>query len=276
MHRVDFIYNGKWVTRHPPEKWGELTLDQLLSFCKIMLSDLTPVKKRSALALSFLGVKSRNKLVMNNAELMDIIKLQDFLFDTEADLTRFLTGSLSIKTILGFSKTYHSPGDNLKHSTVGEVAFADSYLQRYILNKKDEDLCRLIAAIYRPSNLYRKFRHRLHGGDIRVTFNDNMARKRAEKFKFLPEYLKLAILYQFKGCRTMDVRNNPELYEGKDEAAASPFGWAGVIINMAGPEIGTIDQVENMLWSNAIVFLKKIEFDRKQMEEKFRTNNHTI
>jgi|GEM_PF-1749110 len=265
MRKISLFVNYKKVHREFPEKWDELTENQLLFFCrkKIKLKD---EMLRVSVAYQFLNVPPRYFFPLRKGQLLEITGLLDFLF-AECDLSKFLIKSLRLP---GKFKKYYSPGDQLKWSTVGEVAYADSHLQAYLSSGSDDDLCMLAASLYRPTNPVRLFGHIVFGGDIRCKFNDNTLKRRAKKFKKLPAYMKHAIMLQYQGCRTVDVRNNPEIYNSSGET--SPFGWAGLIKGLANSDIAKTEIAENMLWNNAQVFLKMLEHDRKQLEKLYKTD----
>jgi hypothetical protein len=206
-------------------------------------------------------------------------------------LTRDLVGSFKLRT-RWFDKftmtftTYYGPGDGMKWTTLEEMAFADSYfiigmgdgrpgteegIQNTVVGQETHPRAAgvepgsidiMIAAMYRPASVAGWFRKWLYGGDIRRAFNEEQVLRAAKRVKMLPQYIKDAILLQFIGNRAESVKNNPELYEGDSESGG--FGWAGLIINLAGSEISALEVVSKMLWSNTVVFMKKLDWERRK------------
>jgi hypothetical protein len=268
MYRVEFIYKGKTIARRIPADWNELSKAQLLIYCKYFLMEKykTTGEFFKTISYHFLQAGARLFFKMNNAQLTAISEKLTFLIE-ECTLTDFPLNYFGYRFL-----KYYSPGKNLRFSTVEEIANADSYFQSFNSTKDDADLCRLIATLYRPVSIAGLFRNIFSGMDIRSTFNGYTVERRAKRFKSLSPVIKHAVFMQYMGCRAMNVKNNPELYKegGKDK-----FGWAGTIISLAGPEIGTIEEVGKMLWNSALIYMRKIEDDRARQQEEYERQKNT-
>lgn len=294
MHNLKIPVGNRYVTRLLPADWNELTARQLIWYCRIVSIKLDADAKLRSLMYRFLKLPIWNFQRIKTHHFFTMAETLNWLWEKDVTLTRFL-----VKKIRVGLTTYYSPGDNLKHSTVEEVANADTWFKKYIemssqaaeqptspptplqgergeiqMNESpegdssansteaDEALCIMIAILYRPTNVYRRVTNWLYGSDIRVKYNEHNALKRSRKLMRLSDSVKQAVLLQYAGCRNVNVKQHEDLFKKSENA--DPFGWAGLIISMAGPEIGTIEDVGKMLWNNALVVLSKMDYDRRK------------
>lgn len=265
MHKVDFEYKGVHYNGEYATKWDELTKKELLDYSDALLH-----YKDDELCITilhrFLKFPSEVFFSMQMHEIRDLFPTITYLFPNELSSIRLIIDEIQSRFRLC---TFYGPGLNFRNMTVGEFAFADSYLLKYKQSKDVNDLNTLLAAIYRPASIAGAFRFFLKDADVRVMFNDRIAKRSAKRFRNIPEHIKKAAMFNFLSMRTYVVKTNPELFK-TDGESENIFGWAGVMYNLAGSELGTLKDIQQMLLFNALTIMKKLEHDRIEMEKKFK------
>lgn len=252
MTTVEFIYNGNTIKRNLPQSWEEISARQLLAYAR--LSDDSSFTAHD-LAIEFLNPDRDILFRLNRAQLDAVTRQLEWLWTTPINLPAFLIPEFSHKCI-----TYYSPGNNLQHTTVEEMAMADNYLRMYAQRKDEHYLNCMVATLYRHTTPYRYIAHQLHKDDIRCGLHSKTIDRSAKRIASVPLYIRKAILYSLIGYNNYTRQVYPYLYRENDKKS---MGWASTIINLAGPELGTIEQVGTMLWNNALVFMAHLELTRK-------------
>lgn len=286
MHAVELPYCN--FKTQIPSAWNELSRKNLIDFCRLMLwhdakvefllhkyngsQHITPDDIKNTVGLQFR--KSLFQKFINHSlprhittnEVMDFAATQTFLFNEEAAIENWLIPYFFLPAYRCNPFPFFGPGNMLQYITVAEISYADMYLNQYIATQQVQWLDKLIACIYRlvtPVSLARWF---INGGDIRPAFNDNLVERHARRVASLPMYIKLAVFYLYKSARVLDQQINAPIYQNHGQQA-SKLGWAAVIISLAGDKAGTIQQVQQMLYSDAVAMFLKAEEDRVNLEQ---------
>lgn len=252
MTKVEFIYNGNKITRMLPEKWDELSAQQLLAYARLADNNNTSAHD---IALEFLKPGKKILFRLNRAQADSIARQLEWLWTEPITITSFSIAQFTHRCV-----RYYSPGDNLKNTTVEEMSMADTYMRMYAQRKDDYYLNCMVATLYRPTNLFRIIKHKYRKEDIRIPLHSRMIDAYARRIASMPVHIRKAIMYSFIGYQNATRQTYPYLYKENDKKS---IGWASTIINLAGPELGTIEQVGAMNWNNALIFMAHLELTRK-------------
>lgn len=239
-----------------PEKWDELSGRQLLAYCKLIDQ---PETNAYNIALAFLNPDKQILFRLNRAQTDAIARNLEWLWTEECTITTFPVNHFWHRGI-----KYYSPGANLKNTTVEEMAIADNYLRMFVERQEDHWLNCLVATLYRHTNPYRWIKHLYRKDDIRVPLNSRVIDSAGKRLASLPLHVKKAVMYSFLGVRNDTRIRYPFLYQHRDK---NNLGWSATIISLAGPELGTIDDVGAMLWNNALMFMVHNEVRRSAITQ---------
>lgn len=204
---------------------------------------------------------------------VDILKLEptiEFLFDSreENDGTKsiFLKQNLT-RTPPKFKVkgiTYYGPSNEIGNLSIYEFALADGYMIQYTKTGQSTFLDMMIATLFRPSKSKSKKEYN-YGGDRRVDIDsyEHMIEKRSRLIgKKLDRIQKTIILHYF-------ISSRKELFERypiptSSESDGDGFGYAGLIISLAGDKFGDADQTGRTNISTILIHLSMVEKQREQ------------
>lgn len=204
-----------------PEKWEELTGKQFYAFFKLVYSgvEVKQIKIRILKMLlnkrwSFFKKWEKDAGEDFITELDDLLKLTDFLFEKDKNDKLGIATNLYVCPFPQQGRK--QPGQRLKHMNFYDFCMCDRLYILYSKTGKVEHLDNLIHSLFSQKN-----------------------RIAIKPFK------KMAILHWFACCRKLVFSMLPASTEKEDK-----FGWAGVIISLAGDKFGTEKEVkETNLWS---------------------------
>ncbi|MND84261.1 hypothetical protein D3C80_761490 [compost metagenome] len=227
--------------------WNELDPDVYPYIASVYLS---PYKEKMHTAVSlFTLLLCKHHQVVNYLPATDVhsmLFVTDFLFE-KLDLTTNL-----IPVVKAGGKEYHGPKDELENLTFIEWCFADSYFERYVFLKKQEQqdpaneyLDKFLAVLYRPKKQSYDPLAIDHDGDIRVRFNENLIKERAKDMNYLPCHIRDGIVLWYMSCRQKIENDHPHIFPQKKKISGSEpdFGWMGVFDELTGDKFGGQDEL---------------------------------
>jgi hypothetical protein len=261
MNEASFHYNKKNYFRQYAANWSEMTGEFLLGFTSAVSKGLEGTALLNRVLQKWLKLPKKLFNRMSVAEAEDLYRTVEFLFTEEKQGNDLLIPKIKFR-----GRTYYGPWTQFRNITVAEYALADAKLLQYLTTKDEKELSLLIAALYRPSSLYRRIKHITSAEDVRRKFNGRLAERRAKRFAKLPAAVRLAVLVNFTAYRSYVVKTNDFLFSAKQEDGPN-FGFSGIIHSLAGPEVGTVEEVGAMLLSNALFILRKVDSDNKRKKK---------
>ena len=175
-------------------------------------------------------------------QMYDLLKTTDFIFEDN---------TLTVNKLPKIGP-YYGPPNELRQITIGEFASLEANFLNYHKTGKTIYLNNICAILYRPGN-----EENLVNGDARDKFNDKQIDHRAKYFSQTPDHTKQAVLLFYIGCRNRIVKKHPTVFSGKGKGKQQ--NWASIIIELAGPKFGTIDQTYDCALGTVLIYLKDLQ-----------------
>jgi hypothetical protein len=156
---------------------------------------------------------------------------------------------------------YYGYSEKLKHVKVIEFAIADAYVKKFQKTKNERDLLSMIACYYRPAD------PDINYGNRREKFIEDKAIANVDLFeKQLPRKFWYSIFLNYVALRHNLQEEFKEVFTGT--SSGQNFGIPGMVHEMSGPELGTIQHIENE-WDirNLLFIAKKIKLTQKKKKQ---------
>jgi hypothetical protein len=252
------------VTCKFPEKWNELTEQQLLYIAKnyeawsaMAKNEQSFLKAKAMLLLNISNLKRRRELkklchalsFTDDNATHNVLDFTDFVFVNAIALTE---NKLPVVRVGMFTKWY-GPSAILSDLTIEEFAFAFSAYVSFAQRKLDKDLDVLFAILYREKNKDFEI-----DGIKRHPFKYQLVDGRVKTASKVPYEIKYAVYLFFAGV--MNYFGNHKQYKTIFRRAnENEKGGTGNFIEtariLAGPRLGNINETLN---TNLILFLKEL------------------
>ena len=130
-----------------PEKWNELTTDQLLFVSKIMGKQLAIENFNIVLLKNFLKIKDRYFHMLNGAEVAELAESISFILDKK-ELTTQQLPEITVKRFFK-TTTLYGPTDAMLDLTFEQFfGYCEPALNSYVKNKDEYSLNFLVASLY--------------------------------------------------------------------------------------------------------------------------------
>ena len=266
-----------------PDNWNDIPSRKLSKIIRIFYSDGNDLKTKKIemlsillnLPLLFFESWEKDAGEYFTAELSDLLQCTEFLFEEVKD--KYFAPSLQL-TKTPWNKlniaddVYHGPNSSLSNISFYEWCKADSYFINYHETKKKRYLNKLIATLYRPSKPNTEENKATNfNGDVRLPLQgyESTLNKRAWMISQLPLVNRLTILHFFSSCRKeiTDTFENifpkPKDDEVPEKRGGNDYGWAGVILELAGTKFGDDAAVSSKPLFTILVHLSMQEDKRK-------------
>lgn len=208
--------NKAFITGHcvpVAGNWNELTREQLLRLMQVLQRPgVTDDEVNTRLVAILLQLWKRPHLagIMRRMPLLDVATLRLLtraFLDQPVQLTKQLLPTLTYNKMF----TVYGPGDNLTGFTYEEWIAAEGAYFQYREGGKPEHLAQLLAVLYRPGR-----RKAQPNGDRREEYNQYTLDARAAQLAKLPAHMRLAVWFYYDSCRAVLMRQNPDLFKGKE------------------------------------------------------------
>lgn len=247
-----------------PESWNELTGKQLVQLVALvhkgvtedvaLLEALRILWKKSR--LSFYGFMQLWRPSFWNDLKQRALKEVIWVFESEKVLT---------DQLLPKYRGLYGPAGEFSNLRMIEFHACEVYYHRFVHDKDDVWLNRLVAVLYRPGK--KKYNKKLDAdGDIREPFSEYISTYYADKVAKWPAAVKQAILMWYDGNRQMLIRFNQDVFSGSGVKSNIAEGMYGVIRSIAQSGIhGDFEKVSDMNVHKAVMEMRKsIEEFREQ------------
>ncbi len=214
--------NKKIVMLQAPEHWNDLTFKQLRYLCRTIAAGLNPLYRRQLIFMIWTGIKSLPAKFVDEAGQTFYLfrRRRQFFYLSVEDYAFFLrkidfcTGRSELTKqlmphIWALHRKLYGPSSKIYNLTYNEWVHAESCFNRYLNdNKNVNHLNALCAVLYRPGNGIHPDSIEF-SGDRREEFNDYVYLKRAQWFRWVPMWQKVAIFLFYTGSR--EALNNAHL-----------------------------------------------------------------
>jgi hypothetical protein len=196
---------------------------------------------------------------MNFAQVTNIAQSLDWVF------TESYPSKNMIPTVVSGGVKLYGPGDGFRHVLVKEWLCADPVIRVYQKEKSIKSLDKLVCFLYRPERA-----DGVMSGDRREHFDEFVCMDRLDLIAKLSHAEKLAIAMNYIGMWTQVVADFKRAFSGG--GSGKNFGVPGMVHDLAGPELGTVQEIEsNWTIRNLLWIVEKNE--TRRLEAKSRNNN---
>jgi len=242
------------------QEWNELPLKVLREIIRILYSDKAKLETKKiecigqllGLPFTFFNQWEKDAGPEFLMELNDLLPVSDFLF-MEVGENQFapslgLTDN-PLPIIKANGKKLYGPKSELENISFYEWSHADTYYLKYFETQDAYYLNKLIAVLYRPAkelNQYNK--ESMYEGDQRLPLlrYEETLENRIKDIDKLDQVTKWIILHFFASCRKLITDSFQNIFKQPEgdpgESNGNDYGWAGVILELAGDKFGDDDQ----------------------------------
>jgi len=240
-------FEYKSFTRELPDRWNELTTEQLLYICRLLERNLSePVFTVAALRY-LLKLPRKQFAAIHPADMQALAQATAYMLE-HPNLT--FQKLPTVRALRWFR--FEGPESALTNCSFEQFfEYAETYYMQYLTTQQTKYLNLLIASLY------------VRVGDY---FKPNNVEPNAKLIKYLPNHVKLAILIFYTGCRSFLAQKFPNVFSGSGTNNQQPDGleFSRLIAQI------TISPAENpsvrkLNLYDALVFVEmKIETSKKK------------
>lgn len=255
MNTVSFDLHGKTHTYSAPSGWEGVSPFQLKAWILAIHANM-PENERLRLAVPiFYGIPAVVYKQVPEHYLIQFAPALRFLFKTP--LTNWVMKSIRPNALT----EYHAPADALSNLTAHEFfTYCERLYWSYKAKPASDTLNALVAVLYREK------RKGLVWNDNRCNLTDAGIEKRVKHIAKMPLHTKLAILFNYEGCRNYVTTLHSKAFSGKGGQSKKR---GDVTLSIAGGKLGDLQQTRQ---SNLYDFLLHLE-ELIEQEEKLNANN---
>jgi len=198
-------------------------------------------------------------------QFVDLLKLTDFIFK-EIKLTKLDLGEL-------LPEGYAGPGEDFGNLILNEMVFAPQFYKGWHSTKKDYHLDMLCAVLFRvkghPPTPFKgglpTLQAQAAADDARIPFDMYDVENNCVEIAKWDRKIKLAALLWFEGCSRLMKEQFPNTHEHTDDAAKEDRNPAEMVLSLAGPKFGTVDETGRTRYVTILIF---IEMQLKEINKK--------
>jgi len=252
----------KKIKRTLPSSYDEFTAADFLKLFQLKNLNLLPIALTVSFIHHLLSLRPRIFFNLKQYELDELAETLKWMVPGKDPITGTdippIMEKFPLQKIRCGWRNYYGPADRLSNITVIEWVMADSLYMSYASEPDTETLHRFLAVLYRPANPFTRIARRLNGRDVRIKLNEHFLEKRAARLAKLPLYVKQSIMFVFEANRHRVTQEFNEIFKQVDKKYGDDdFDYAAFIYDMAGPELGTVGQVEAELVNNVFHFCQR-------------------
>jgi len=234
-----------------PQKWDEFTARDLKAIARANFLMEDKAVKQIYLAHHFLRLPIWVFHHLGITDAMHVYNHISAMLD-ENTLARTIIKSLDVS----FRKRLIGPADYASNLTFLEWIKVDLFYSKFMQTKDETFLNKLIAVLYREKRDDVDEFDLEYRGDMRIPFNEYQVQERAVLIAKLEKATKYSILLQYSGLRKWIQSKYQETFK---EKKSGQFGWAGLIISLAGDKFGKDDEVAGTLLHAILIHLEMTE-----------------
>lgn len=303
MHTVSIPH--KKITREIPSAIEEMTQGQFIFYISIVLEylegkiNIDEFKVKLICKLLCITIDP-SYFILPESEKLEISSNINYLAQLcETFFEEKLQDGKKVKVFrMSFTKNfiprigkYYGPADALNDVTFCEYRIAHQHYAAFVKSHEQNDLNRMIAALYRPRRLfYRIIRHfwffdGQQRRPITSKTNPSLIEKRARKISRLPMPIRYGIFLYFSGCEEFLQKGSIEiegkkidfscLYDQETKIDGLPdIGAVGLLFTMAETHVfGSIDETDNQNLYDIMIRLYQVVKQNKAIEAQYKKND---
>lgn len=264
MHKLELIdADGRSRTYDLPGSWGECTVAQLGTVAALLSAglehaqdkEMSDVHMRLRLLHELTGMSDAEFARIEPSDLLalrpDAMNVQRVALlpwlDWAMEPPVWHSSALPAVTVAG--KRWQGPPDGLGTWGLKQWGFADALLQRLGSEQASaEALAHLLGALYHPAGT--------------AWNNEQIEERGALLVQALDARAQLAAVLNYRALRAGLTQRYPRCFKGGE---ADPRGIQGMVVRMAGPKFGTVEQAYAANVHDVMVYIEQtLEEDQRQ------------
>ena len=262
------------------EQTNQIDIDD---FRRMLLFDLLKIKK----TVKYYNLPDEHRLVIHD-QIDNITKVLDSFYEWKEDEGQ-LVQELNLKFIKNLIPRigkYVGPADAITNISYFEYKEALCHFLEYSRTKNDEDLCIMMAVLYRPRKKFFRIRQLISGKEIneRIEFNSKSSTeklmRRAANMRKVNHAIKSAVYIWFNNCinNIMNGKFNIDgheiefsvLFKGNGEdTGPSGIGLTGIVYSLAESAVfGNADETYNTNLYDVLARLYQLKIEHDKISKK--------
>lgn len=250
-----------------PQRFEELTAKQFIALAPLLSKGGDELECHVKAFRILSCVSAFRWVLLKPAVIADALQYVKWIFE-ETEM---------VKQLIPEYRGYHGPTSSFDNLRMKEFHLSELYYKEMMRlmaegSSSDEELNNLVAVLYRlPKKNYD--RRRDPDGDIRVEFNHNEIPFHSKIISKWPHNTKQAIFLWYAACRKELEDNNPMVFkEHSKNSFESIFdtGIYGMMRNLAGEKLGSVEKIENMYVLQAMLEIGLIKEEEKHFEQQLK------
>lgn len=266
-HRSGFqtkVYKGSL-----PSSWDEATAQFWLAFSRWMLDTTTEMKKDAQFNFLYDALPFPPQVLkkINRAVGGDIIKAMPFLFE------KIVSSKVAIPEIKVGEDRWYFGDDQLHSMTVWQFISCERLYKMYCDKKEEQYLNQMVAILYRKIG---------SDGLIPVFAEREVVLRVPQVVKHVPLDEKRTVLLNFiammnylsvhPDLRILFPKQSTETtMDMLTQDSSSANDWSKIILEMSGPQLGTVSEVESL---PTFYFMKTLADRTKQLKRKRKSHSN--
>jgi hypothetical protein len=289
--------NGKYIC-HLPEKWNELTAEQLLTLCRLVYTSYGRDSLLVQLLLTFSGLRfSENQnpvyvdgipcwFLYHRQTKVALISVEDLVFAasplefvfTEHKDKYIIESNLFVNKLREIkigNETFHGPDSALYNIRFAEFIRLETLYEQFSKKHDPSILDSIIAVLYRVADPENPMDSPRFTGDVRIPFNDHLldANKKVVS-RMKPEY-KLAVRLFYEGCRWF-IFKGCNLFKNAFSSQASASGapamaeYMKLVTALSNDDASKMEQIRQTLAWDIFHQLETLAARNKELKNKMK------
>lgn len=245
---------------HVPESFNELSRDQLIKLCGLLISK-RQIDAGILQALRILLKRSHLSFALMNAKIKEqLLPSCEWIFQDNT----------YTKQLLPYCRGFYGPAGEFVNLRMAEFHSCEMRYRMFLDNVPGA-LNQLIAVLYRPAKDGYNFTLD-PDGDAREKYNGHTVKYRARIIAKWPEAVKQGILLFYDGCRAKLIKDHPTVFTaGEDSTPEDQFQGMFLMMRVIAESgtYGDFDRVEDLY---VLTALSEARQKIKEQEE-MKTDN---
>ena len=260
MKKVEFIIESKGIhlIRMIPESFLEFTRRDLLLFCYTITGEFKK-KNMAGLCLLYrmLDIPAKIFFRLKNYQTDQIFATIGYTGKDPLCFDRWLLPRIWTRSLLALQL---GPKGLLEDISLLQLSHAEACAEQYRTTKDPKQLHLMCSVLYQPLSPLRWTLYSLGIlNDLKRPYYASKSEKAVSRFKNIPEHLLLAVHFNFIGIMEFFKTEFPSIPRTASEQQG--HGWLGLIYELSGPQLGTVDELERSNAFKTLMILNKIGAD---------------
>jgi len=260
MIKLEFTIGRKRYERSLPSGFHEFSEKNLLTYCYFLYSGVSFDRVTKGMMFRMLDLPARIFFRLRMYQLVEILNHMLYLEKDSVKMENWLVKELRPGW---FKPIYIGPYGTLEDIEMLQMADAESQYRMYHETKSVDHLAEMAAVLYYPVSRFQYWKIKMgFSFPMRPAYSRRDVDRHKKHLLGMERYQLEAVRLNFEGCLRFFADQFPNIPQSDDEG--SGYGWIGLMHELAGDKLGTLDQVERSNAFKSFIVLDKICFDNKK------------